>query len=187
MMKNLSRRAAPFLASLMLAACDGDATPDAAPGAVPPVDGARPAGAPAAGTSDLKADALELRDYTLTMDELERWGTAAAALARMGRANPELKERLSMNVSDASIDAFAARLEEVPEVRDVVEDAGFTPRDYAVVTYVVVQSMLGHATIQQGMSADAVATKAGINPENLAFVQQHQAEVRATLARVQGK
>jgi hypothetical protein len=187
MMQNFSNRFALLVASFLLAACGGDAAPGAAPDAVASGGGAPPAATAAATTSDLHADALELSDYTLTLEELERWGTAAAALARLGRENPELKERLSMNVSEASIDAFAERLEAIPEVRDIVEDAGFSPREYAVTTYVVVQSMLGHAAIQQGMSADAVAEKAGINPENLAFVQKHQAEVRATLARVQGK
>ena len=37
------------------------------------------------------------------------------------------------------------------------------------------------------VTAKSPADKAGINPENVAFVQKHQAELRATLARVQGR
>lgn len=185
MMQNAPGRAALLLASLLLACGRGDASSDAAAlgAGVPPSATA----VASAGASDLKADGLELRDYTLTLEELQRWGTAAAALARIGREHPELKDRLSMNASDASIDAFAARLEAVPAVRDAIEAEAFSPREYAVVTYVVVQAMLGQAAIEQGMSADAVAAKAGINPENLTFVRDHQAEVRATFARVQGR
>lgn len=183
MMQTLSRGAVALLASLLLSACGGDASPGAAASG----GGTPPAAAVATPTSDLQADAQELGDYTLTMDELERWGTAAAAVARIGREKPELKDQLSMNASEASIDAFAERLEAIPEVRDAVEEAGFSPREYAVTTYVVVQSMLAQAAIQQGMNIDAIAAKAGINPANVTFFQQHEAEVRATFARVQGK
>jgi hypothetical protein len=183
MIRTFRRCSVPFLAMLTLAACGGSDQTGASAAAA----GAAPAGASATSAGDGAADALELRDYELSMDDVRQWGAAARAVARLARENPQWEDQLSMEASDASIDAFAAQLEQLPAVREAIEDAGLSPREYAVTTFVVVQSMLAQAAIQQGANADSFAMKAGINPDNVTFMKEHEAEIRAVFADLQGK
>lgn len=170
------------LSLLLLAACGGDSAPaDGGSGG-----DARPAAPAAAPSGDAEADLLELSDYTLTMEELRRWGTAAAALGQVGRQRPELQDSVIIDAGDPSIDTFADRLDRIPAARKAVEDAGFSPREYAVVTYVVVQSITSVDAVRQGASVEKLAQEAGLNPANLRFAQQHEAEIHAMIARAGG-
>lgn len=181
-MHRFSRHVASFLSLLVLVACGGESAPATAES---PAGAGSPAPA-VASSSDREADALELEDYTLTMEELQRWGRAAEALARIGRANPALQDSVIIDSGDLAIDPFADRLERTPGASDAVEAAGFSPREYAVATYVVVQSVTALDAIRQGMTIEQIAEQASVNPENVRFAQRHEAEMHAMIARAGG-
>jgi hypothetical protein len=199
---NRPPRLLPLLLALTLAACGGDVadapgTPDAeadagatpdAPGA--PADDAAepPADAPAdvpAGTDplDLGDGEAALASYTLSMERLEGWRRASQNLQRLGEEDPALAETWqSENADTGSINDMIRRMEAEPRVRRAVEDAGISVRDYVLTTFAIVQAMFAQAAVEAGQPMPE-----GVNPANVAFVREHQAEIQAMFQEMQAE
>lgn len=147
-------------------------------------------GAPAASPAD-GAAVGPVADYELTMDRLRRWAEANRSLERAAAADPRVEAALEPEQAewedvDASVAVMTETIEGVPEARRAIEDAGLSPREYVVIGWTMLQSgMAGHALKAGGDTAE-VAREMGIDPANLRFMAEHEAEI-AELRRQQGE
>ena len=159
------------LMSTTLLACGGDAATEDAPAAEATQPSASDGG---------DADLAELRDYQLSMDDVEKWGEANHALQRLADANPELATALESDDEDGadqSLDGIAERIESVPQAREVIEDAGLSPREYAVITFALFQAGMAQYAVEQGQDLEQVARDMQVNADNIRFMQEHREEI----------
>lgn len=172
-------RLLPLAAALILAACGDDAAdaPGAdapaveAPGTANPLD---PGASPGQALTD---DEAALASYTLTMERVEAWSRASQNLQRLAEEDPALAERWDAENADAeSFDEMIAQIEAEPRARAAVEEAGISVRDYVLTTMALLQAMFAQAAMD--MTQDAPVPE-GVNPANVQFVRDHQAEIQA--------
>lgn len=173
----MSRRAGPALVLpllLTLAACGDDAPqPEAAPvTADAPASGTPPAAAPQG--ADSEADARALSNYRLNEQDLRRWAEVMRSPEQRAAVEDETGD-------DEGITSLTRRIESNPEYRAVVERAGLTPTRFAIITHVLIAAVSAHEMGKAGMDGDSVARARGIDPANVGFVAEHEAEIRPLL------
>jgi len=131
----------------------------------------------AAASTATSADSAALRSYTLSMEKVNGFFEANLNMARVVKANPELRERTHASGAE-SLDAVARRFEQEPAVRKAIEDAGLSPREFTLTMFSLFQAAYANRAMQeQKIGADSAARAAGINPANLDFVRRHQQEL----------
>lgn len=154
-------------------ACGGDADTDARPAASsPPAAG----GARLGGSSD--ADVAEVSGYRLTMDAVRRMHQAQLAIYQAMQQNPELAQLASMEAEEFSLDAVEERFSSVPEIRQAIEGAGLSVREYGVIMVALFQASFAQASLEMGAPRDSVLASTDMNPDNLDFVGEHRDELR---------
>lgn len=157
-----------LLAPLLLGACRGDG----------------PAADPDATPADSRADLVELSSYELTMNGVDRYFEAnrnlVAALQTMSPAEREAFESLE-DADDLSVEGMADRVGRTPAARQAVERAGLSPREYGVIGLAMVQGAMAQVAFmtQPDADPDSLARAMGVNPRNVAFVQEHAQEIAA--------
>jgi hypothetical protein len=175
-MKTHALRLAAATATLVLAAAcsNGDAS-EAAPEAP-----AAPA-APAAAVAPV-AGALDPAEYRLTMDKVRHWARVRLAVKEVIDAQPELEDVFVMDADD-TLDGHVAEVEAVPALRSAVEGAGMSVREQAVITTIFVEGALVEASAQLGQDPATLRDALTTHPDNLVFLREHAAEIRAVQAQ----
>ena len=181
----LSRGAALFALALLAGACGkkadskGDANvPDVSAAGDAKVPDVAAAGVPDVASGSDDADTREIARYQLTMADLRKWAVASEKYHAYLRQHPELaKDNDKESKADDSLDEIEARVERLPEVRRLIESAGLGVRQFAVISFALLQASVGHMLVQQGQSPDSVAREFGIHPANLRFVKENEAEL----------
>ena len=178
-----------LLLALPLAACGDDAadvpaTADVENPAASPADaldaGALPDARDLLGSPE---DEAALAAYPLSMERLERWQRAAQNLQEVATANPALAATWEAQNTDAeSLDEIVGRIEREPEARRAIESAGIAPRDYVLTSMALIQAMFAMAAVDMGQSE---GVPDGVNPENVAFVREHRADIEAMMTAMQ--
>lgn len=115
-------------------------------------------------------DAKEVADYVLT----------DAALAEYAQASHKLQPLMGQKSQDCehdedapSLNAAAARMDRVPEVKSALKAAGMTSREYLVFSWSVFQNgMAAWALDQPGGKLPA-----GVKMANVKFYRAHEAEL----------
>lgn len=144
-------------------------------------DSASSSSAAAAGSTSsgvTRGDDLQrLQDFTLTMPKMDQWYAAMRNVASVAKTHPELRDRFASDGS-LSIDQETARIEAMPEFRKAINDAGMSVRDFEMVMWTTLQAGMAQGAIDAGANRDSVLRSAGVNPENLAFLKAHGAELQ---------
>ena len=149
-----------------LAACDGKT---ARPHAEPSVAG----GFASAATAEAVAKSAEPGAYRLTMDAVRRTIEAQRNLALATGADP----RAVAPQGTETIDEQVAKLEAAPALRAAVEDAGLTPREHVVASWVLFQAGMAQGVIDGGARPEAVLAGIRIHPENVEFFRAHREQI----------
>jgi hypothetical protein len=128
----------------------------------------------AAGLS--KQDLQELAHYTLTMENITHFIQALPDLLVLATAHPDLRSTLDINPAYYGLTETDHRLAAHPEIVAILAQHGLAPHEFNLVAATWFSS-----------------TEAYVNPTNVAFREQHKAEIEAlvisTIERrpVQGK
>lgn len=131
------------------------------------------------------ADMIEMQNYLLTVDKVERLGDALHDLEQLAEKNPQIASAMDKDADQQDdLNAIARRISAHPELVGVLKSHGFTPREYALCQLVVFQSAFAEAAKQAGADPAKLASKAHVNPANLTFVEQHKAELDAMQKKV---
>ena len=141
------------------------------------------AAAPAAGTTNAEADLADLSRYELSMDKVDRYYNAQRNVFRkakdMSPAEREALAKSQQTGNDANLDDMVRNVEQSPVMRDAVREAGLSAREYVMVSMALMQSMMASSVLQMrpNDNQDSLARAMKVNPENLKFIKEHQAEL----------
>ena len=110
-------------------------------------------GAPlSSGSHDNDPDVLEIRQYRLTMDKVEKAAAATEQVGALMASNPELKKKADAESDDdASIDQKAKQFDtKFPEATAVVHRNGLSTREYIVISLALLNDMMMVGMKMQG-------------------------------------
>lgn len=165
-----------FVLTLGLAACGGDgggAADDARAGSF--VDEAVRTANEAVAEALAEAGLGEPVDYELSMERVRDWRRAVRRLEELDLGRDD---SIELNAEDSSIvDELQAALEEDPRIVEVIEDAGLGTREFAIISVLLPQALTVHEMRAAGLNTSLPM----VTDRHLAFVAEHEAELKAVL------
>lgn len=136
-----------------------------------------PAAAGAQGRGE--ADAKAVDAYRLTIPKFDAWVKASLAMAKAHAGKVEDDEDEDAVENDAQwLDDIARKLDGIPEARTAIRGAGLSSREYAVLSMVILQSVMADEMMKQYPTMEAPK----INPQHLEFVRTNRAYVEKQMA-----
>ena len=135
---------------------------------------------------------LEAAKIRAEIETLEQKDTLTAAeearleklLARADALDEEIDREVGMN-ANGSIDEIVARIEREPEAKAALAKEGLTPRDFAKTLLTLLQAAMIQG-FSQGGKVDLAKLPPGVNPANIKFVEEHEAELKKLQAAITG-
>jgi hypothetical protein len=132
-----------------------------------------------------RADLLELKSFTLSMDIVTRLAHATEAINRIALTDPALKaivDKLN-NIGDQTFADMTALVQSSPRMVAIVKAHGFTPHGYCVAMFALYQTALISASLPSDTPRAQILAVPGLNPANYDFLRKHRAEVEALQKR----
>ena len=124
------------------------------------------------------ADQREMENFHLTKAKMDKWLAAQWAIVKLAQEHPELASERRGNDdddgSDQSLDAMAARIDKVPELRRELQRVGITAREYSLTTLAIFQASFAYAMKKQGMIKEIPAD---VPAAHVALVAQYEQEM----------
>lgn len=170
------RMRALLLATVLAAATAACSSEKADAGAA--TDGA----SAAAASSSADVDLARIASYELTMDKMDRFYAAQRNLAAKMKGMSDA-EREAMRQDDASddgsLDGMVRKIESTPAMREAIEDAGLSPKEYVAVMMASLQSGMAAEIIKMRPNddPDSLAREMEANIDNVRFMQENEAEL----------
>ena len=131
-------------------------------------------------TQKVTADDIALRQYTLSMVNMTKLRNAMLEMQAYVKAHPNETDKWDTGDDDSkTLDQKIAQIGAIPPVRSVLAKVGLTPRDYIMtsLTYLQAAMLVGmHDAYAKGKP---IQVPYNMNPANVAFIQQHAAEIKA--------
>lgn len=161
----------PLLAAAAFTACGGkgDVVTDTAAVAV---RAAPSRNAASSGDADLR----EVNSYRLTMDDVRKW---SAIMKKAEAMKVNMKDEEDRSGGDETLDGLEAKINATPKLRDLVRAEGMDTRDFAVITWTMIQAAFIQGALDQGVPMDSLAKDKDINVENVKFLKLHEKEIDA--------
>jgi DNA repair ATPase RecN len=123
-------------------------------------------------------DLAELEHYTLTMEKVTRFAQTYGDLAKLSKEHPELKNSLqSDSENHQKIADIEQSISAAPLIVETLKSHDFTPHEFVVLEFTLFLSAIAEGAKQQGADPAKLASEAHVNPANLAFIEQHKAEL----------
>lgn len=173
------RPALLFVAVTTTVACGGTDAGPADTGAAAPAAAAAPAGT---GSSDL----ADVTNYRLTMADFDKFYAAQKNVALKMKALPAEERARIQQQHDAeevpdneTIDQLAARIGKDPIMKQGIEEAGLTTREFALLSLSMMQTGMADAVLamRPNDNQDSLVREMKVNPENVKFYREHKAEL----------
>lgn len=132
-------------------------------------------------SSEIPDDLRDVSRYTLTTDKMDKYFDAMRnMMLAMKDMTPEERERSSMsfNASQMSLDQYAEAMGKNEPVREAIEKADLSTREFAVLQMAIFQSAMAQGVIamRPNDSADSLAREMKANPANVRFMKEHEAD-----------
>jgi hypothetical protein len=135
---------------------------------------------------------LEAAKVQAEIETLERKDTLTAAeegrleklQARAEALDEEIDREVGMN-ANGSIDEIVARIGREPEAKVALAKEGLTPRDFARTLLSLLQAAMIKG-FSPGGKVDMAKLPPGVNPANIKFVEEHEAELQKLQAAMIG-
>jgi hypothetical protein len=131
------------------------------------------------GPHDNDPDVLEIRQYRLTMDKVEKAAAATEQVSALMASKPDLKKKADAeNDDDATIDQKAKRFDtQFPEATAIIHKNGLSTREYIVVSLALFNDMMMVGMKMQGAIKEYPPNS--VTPENAAFIEQNFDRLKA--------
>jgi hypothetical protein len=125
-------------------------------------------------------DMKELAAYTLTMDALNKVDAANKAMIAAIQKNPSLKPKDDDAGGDAkTLSDMERKINSMPVMASALKQSGISARDYAKFTMAMMQASFAEVAKQMSAkSGKPFQVPDGVNPANITFVEQHQADLK---------
>jgi hypothetical protein len=137
-------------------------------------------------TNKASADLAQRESYAylLTMDKINKLGEVRKALSEWTDVNEQSLKRMGDDKSLAE-GTFAERAKafdsKYPEAARIIREHGISTREYFLANHVLVQAVLAALAKKNGDIQNNSKSDAGLNPANLAYVEQHLEEIRKSM------
>jgi hypothetical protein len=129
-------------------------------------------------------DNLETGAYILTMDKITHAYAMAHELALLAKSNPTVKAHLDkMARSEGTIDEMTAIRAGWSDIVAIQAKHGFTPRESVVFEIAYFDGTLATSAIGNGADRAELISETHINPDNIDFLNQHEAEIKTLDAK----
>ena len=137
----------------------------------------------------------DLSEYELSMDKIDRYIEVQRSLAKRAAAmSPAEREAMKEKYAgddnaNGSIDDMARNIAEVPEWNAAVREAGLSPREFALITMSMMQSAMAASVLKMRPNddQDSLAREMKVNPENIKFYREHEAEITRKTSELQAE
>lgn len=110
--------------------------------------------------------------YRLTIDKLEPFIATVHAIDQLGET--EEMQALEEMADDAGLEEIVATLEGEPLVREAIEGAGLTAREYITFSFALVNAMFGSLVVSLGGEAALEEIEDDVLRENVRFYLAHE-------------
>lgn len=121
-----------------------------------------------------------LANYRLTTGNLAKFVRATNALKALEDEDIDLEDRFEMDdEEDLDLGRMAAAFDSEPRVKNAINSAGMTSRDYLTFMFSMIQAMFGSVMVQMGGEEALEDLPAGALKDNIAFFLEHQDEFEA--------
>lgn len=174
------------VATIVLTACSRDEAPAAASGT--------PAATGTSGVSQQSADVLApITEYRLTEDRMNRFFAVQENIAaKMASMSPAERQRAVANQGGddsqnaQTVDDLARQFDNFPAYRDAIRDADLSTREYATLSLALMQAGMASAVarMRPADDQDSLAREMQVNPANIRFIQEHEAEINRRSAEL---
>ena len=128
------------------------------------------------------ADMQALQNYRLTEAGLAKYIQASHNLVTIVKNKPEWAKNIEASEKDnASFADMAAFYDKIPPVRQALNSAGMSSRDFVLFTMSMFQAAMG----AWAMTQSGGKLPQGTPPENVAFYKKHEAELKKLTEEMQ--
>jgi hypothetical protein len=121
-----------------------------------------------------------LQTYRLTSANLDKFIRATNALKELEGEDIDLEDRLNMDdPEDVDMNEIAAAFDSEPRVKNAINGAGMSSRDYVTFLFSMMQAMFGSVMVQMGGEQALNDMPNGVLKDNIRFFTQNQAAFEA--------
>jgi hypothetical protein len=141
--------------------------------------------APATTSQSVDEQLEDLSEYKLSMDKIDRYIAVQRSLAQRAAAmSPAERKAMgekygNSNNANASLDDMTRNIAEHPLMSAAVREGGLSPREFTMITMSMMQSAMAASVLKMRPDddQDSLAREMKVNPDNIKFYQQHEAEI----------
>lgn len=131
------------------------------------------------------SDMLELESYTLTMEKVTTLAKTLSDISACTKAHPDVRAKLETEGDGTeTLDAVAARMNGIPEIAAILTQNRIQPREFLLTELTFMQTVAAVANKPIDQGDTEYAAKVHLNPANLAFMRDHQAQLQALQAHL---
>jgi hypothetical protein len=121
-----------------------------------------------------------LQNYRLTSDNLDKFLRATTALKSLEGEDIDLEDRLNMdNPEDVDLSEIATAFDSEPRIKNAINGAGMSSRDYVTFLFSMMQAMFGSMMVQMGGEQALNDMPNGVLKDNIRFFTENQAAFAA--------
>ena len=125
-------------------------------------------------------DMLEMRNYRLSMDKVDKFAAASHSLMALSKSNPALKGSMRGGTGAKTMDEGAKLMEsKYPEAAAAIQKSGMSVREFFLTSVTLMTTTMVAGMKKQGQKFDQLP--ATVSPENLAFVEQNYPKIEKLL------
>ena len=100
--------------------------------------------------ADANADLKEVRSFQLTEKRLDQFSQALRNMVAEVEKNPDLAKKDNSLGPNASINDMVAAFDKIPPIKNSVESAGLSTREFVLFQMALMSAAMGHYLVQQG-------------------------------------
>jgi len=121
-----------------------------------------------------------LQNYRLTRPNLDKFVRATNALKALDDEDIDIEDRLNMDdPEDIDLGEIVAAFDSEPRIKNAINGAGMTSREYVTFLFSMMQTMFGFAMVQMGGEQALNDMARGALKDNIQFFTQNQAAFEA--------
>ena len=123
-------------------------------------------------------DMLEMRNYRLSMDKVDKFAAASQSLVALSKSNPAIRTAIPGGAKN--LDEGAKLMEsQSPAVAAAIQKAGMSVREYLLTSITLLTTRMVVGMKKQGQKLDQLPGT--VSPENVAFVEQNYPKIEKLL------
>ena len=127
-------------------------------------------------------DEREVAAFRLDMAKVNRFAAASKSMVQYQKEHNEVKESEDSDQNPQTLDAMVRKMNTHPAFVKIIQNAGMTPREYALTTLSLVTTGMAVSMKKQGALKEYPPS---VSRENAAFVEQNYDKIEGLMKGLQ--